>query len=147
MPSASKMRRLAERLNAYEAVENRSRMTNAPPAFRVCEKLRRPLVKLAGSGGFRALLFRAMALARTEVRWLLTIEIETDGTLGFPPSMARMGKEEIAEAEVALAARVIELLVVFIGEPMTLTLVQDIWPTITFSEIDSNKETPTGKET
>jgi hypothetical protein len=129
MSGFTEMRNLSERLIAEESrVDNTS--NGAPPAaFRVCEKLRRPLSTLAGSAGFRSLLGRALVLARADVPWLRGIQVRPDGTLQYPPPLeAQLDTAEAAEGGAALVKQLINLLVTFIGEPLTLRLVLDVWP-------------------
>jgi hypothetical protein len=65
--ATSKLKEFARRLLAHDAVSDKSAGTNDSPVFRVCEKLRGPLSRLTGIGGFRSLLSRALALAGGEV--------------------------------------------------------------------------------
>ncbi len=71
----------ARQLLAYEVVLGDPVEAKDPPAFRVCEKLRRPLSKLMGVDGFHSLQSRALALACAEVPWLCALEIRPDGSL------------------------------------------------------------------
>src|SRR5688572_9300470 len=92
------MREFAQLLIAYEARGNKSSGTNGPAAFGgVVEKLRRPLAALTGTGGFRSLLSRALALASAEARWLRAVHIKADGSLEFPAEMGQLDKEAVAE--------------------------------------------------
>jgi hypothetical protein len=45
---------------------------------RVCERLRKPLARLAGVAGFRSLLSRAVALARAEIPSLVGVQVRAD---------------------------------------------------------------------
>jgi len=106
-------------------------MENAAPTVayedlatcRVCEKLRQPLVHLVGIGGFRSLLQRALTLAQRESPALSRVEVLVDG------SMAGLEGDAV-EAVPTLIAHLIQLLITFIGESLTRTLLQDIWPEI-----------------
>jgi hypothetical protein len=132
------MRDFAQRLIAYEARGNKSSWPNGRAAFGgVVEKLRGSLVTLSGAAGFRALLSRALVLANPEVRWLRAVNIKADGSLECPAEMAQLDKEEVAKAEVALVAQLLGLLVTFIGESLTLRLVQDAWPGAPIKDFDS----------
>jgi hypothetical protein len=136
------MRDFAKLLIAYEAKGNNALGgENALQAFgRVVAKLRQPLVALTGIGGFRSLLSRALALANAEVRWLNAVHIKADGSLECPAEMAQVDKKEIANGEVVLIARLLGLLVTFIGESLTLRLVQDAWPGAPIDDFDSSKK-------
>jgi hypothetical protein len=119
---------LASRLMAYEATVIKSGELNSA-AFRVCEKLRQPLSRLAGLTGFRSLLSRALALASGEVRWLKAVHVSADGSLeGLDEGQAQWSVDEIAQGEVVLIAQLLGLLVTFIGEGLTWRLVQEAWP-------------------
>jgi hypothetical protein len=122
------MRTLAERLIAYELTANKSSEPDAPASFRVCDQLRGPLASLSGLNGFRSLLSRALALAGDEVRWLRAVHIKGDGSLELPAEIAKLDLKEITRGEVMLVGRVLWLLETFIGEPLTLSLVREVWP-------------------
>jgi hypothetical protein len=124
-----KVKELARRLVAHEASFNRPGRIKAPKTFRVCEKLRGPLSRLTGVGGFRSLLSRALALSGAEVSWLRALHVKADGSLeGMEKSETGPDPHTIAESEVVLVAQVIGLLVTFIGPALTQQLLRDIWP-------------------
>lgn len=107
--------------------------------FGVCEKLRQPLSMLAGVAGFRSLLSRALALAGDEVRWLKAVHVKADGSLEGLDE-AQLSDAEIAAGEAVLVARLIGLLVTFIGEALTVHLVQEAWPEASLGGLDSEPE-------
>lgn len=118
-------RDLAERLLAYEAVKADHSRVPPLPVARVVETLRYSLSKLAGEAGFRALLTRAVTLAKSQAPGLSTVQIQPDGSLqGFPDPTT----DELAQAYIILVANLLGLLITFVGEPFTRTLVQDAWP-------------------
>src|SRR5687767_5037903 len=91
----------AQGLVAREAKGNKSSInkSKAPLVFgAVVDKLRQPLIILAGTLVFRSLLSRALALAIDEVRWLRAVHVKADGTLEGPAEMARFDQKEIAHA-------------------------------------------------
>jgi hypothetical protein len=136
------IRRIAQGLVVREASgNNASGRKVATPFGGVIEKLRRPLVALTGSAGVGALLSRALALAGAEVRWLRAVHVKPDGSLECPAEMTHLDKEETAKGEVALIAHLLELLVTFIGESLTLGLLQEVWPKARFNNLGSGKET------
>jgi hypothetical protein len=99
-------------------------------AIRVCEKLRSPLVKLAGVVGVRTLMARTMALAKSEVPWLDSVQIRADGSLeGFDAAISPITLPP-DEAGLEILFQLLGLLVTFIGEPLTLRLVRDVWPNV-----------------
>ena len=130
----------AERLLGYERVTSGHAPGGATAAFRVSEKLRRVLSLLLGAGGFRALLTRALVLARAEAPWLLAVQVTPDGTmegLGKPDSPSSDGR--IAKGETALIAHLLGLLVTFVGETVMLRLVQEAWPKADLDDLYSDK--------
>lgn len=132
------MRTFAKRLLADDALENKSSQTAATPVvFRVCERLRPQLAILMGNGGFRALLSRALALASMEVSWLRAVHVKADGSLeGLAELELQADREKVAECGVVLLAQLLELLVAFIGENLTLRLVRELWPQVALEDLD-----------
>lgn len=123
------MQGLARRLIAEEAASGRDAETAHRSGFRVCEKLRRPLCTLAGVIGFRALLSRALLLARAEAPWLSNVEVAPNGVLQYAPGVeSQFTTPEAARAAQALTCHLLGLLLTFIGEALTLRLVHDVWP-------------------
>jgi len=130
------MRNFAKRLIAYEAGGNKSSGIKPPAAFLVCEKLRPHLAKLAGNGGFHALLSRAFALANPEVPWLRTVHINADGSLeGLENLHAHLDHDELFYGGVVLVAQLLGLLVAFIGENLTLRLMREVWPKVPLNDL------------
>jgi len=124
---------LAQRLLTYEAVAGKNSETTESAAFRVCAKLRRPLITLAGVAGFRSLLSRALTLARAEAPGLSAVQIAADGSLqGLDEMEPQIGKDQAREGGAILIAQLIGLLLTFIGEGLTLSMVQTVWPEAAF---------------
>jgi hypothetical protein len=131
--SLPESRHLAQRLLAYEAVAGESSEAAESAAFRVCAKLRRPFITLAGVAGFRSLLSRALTLARAEAPSLSAVHVAADGSLkGLDELASQTDKEQARGGGVILIAQLIGLLLTFIGEGLTLRLVQDVWPEAAF---------------
>ena len=116
-----KTREMAERLLAYEAAAQHPSEADGLAASRVCQKLSHPLGKLIGTEGYRAILRRALTLARREAEGLNAVKITDEGLLE-----SLNGEAEKVSA--VLVTNVIELLLTFLGEPLTLKLVHDVWP-------------------
>ncbi len=110
---------LALRLLAHESVAADSSSVSA--GFRVCERLRPVLSTLTGTLGYRSLLMRALTLARRESVLLRSIEVNADGSL---ESLHR----DAGEGSELLIMHLISLLAAFIGGPLTVRLLQDVWP-------------------
>jgi hypothetical protein len=132
---------LARRLIALEAAHELSN-GQFGGALRTCDKLRAPLARLAGMGGFRSLMARALALATAEVPGLKSVLVRPDGSLeGFDAAQLHRDSSPGVDPGVVVVAQLLGLLVTFIGEPLTLHLVRDAWPNASFdaSEAGSGK--------
>lgn len=132
------MRAFAEDLIACETGETRFAETKHPADFPVFEKLRSPLATLMGNGGFRALLSRALALARAEVPWLRAVHVKADGALAWVEELhPPLAPAEFLEGRVVLLAQLLGLLVAFIGPGLTARLIGEIWPKILLNDLVS----------
>ena len=117
-------RELAQRLIAYEGTASNTSEPMELAAFRVCETLRRPVCELAGVDGFRALLSRALALARAEAPCLSVLRVAEDGSLqGLDELGRQIDKDQVRDGGAILVAQLLGLLLTFIGEAMTTRLV------------------------
>ena len=120
-------RDLAQRLLAYEEAETSPSTTDMQAVCSVCDKLRRPLITMAGVAGFRSLLARALTLAKRESPVLKGWEVKADGSLeGL--------NGEAAQSGAVLIAHLIGLMITFIGESLTLRLLHDVWLDLPSSE-------------
>ena len=137
----SQTRDLAQRLLACEEAAGKGSEPTEFAAFRVCEALRQPLCALAGVAGFRSLLSRALTLARAEAPSLGAVQIAADGSLqGLDGLRPQVDADETGEAGIILITQLLGLLLTFIGEGLTLRLVQDVWPEAAFDGRVSEKE-------
>ena len=100
--------------------------------MRVCDKLRLSLTRFAGADGFASLLRRSVALARIEFPSLNRITVNPDCSMDGLEALVADEPDRGVEATVALAAHLLGLLVTFIGEPLTLRLVRESWPDVSF---------------
>jgi len=131
------MRALAAKLiNCEEGKLKVSRREHST-VFIVPEKLRPHLATLMGNDGCRALVMRSLALASHEVPWLYSVRVSIDGVLEEAEETDPVvtGAERSEGAEV-LAARLLGLLAVFIGEKLTLRLVCEVWSEISSSDLN-----------
>lgn len=118
----------AQRLIAVESRAGDS-ATGGQAAFRVCEKLRRPLITLVGTNGFRSLLARAVSLAKSEAPWLGGVTINPDGSISYAPEVeASLDSAEAGRAGAAVVAELLGLLFSLIGESLTFRVLQGVWP-------------------
>jgi hypothetical protein len=139
--SLPESRHLTQRLLAYEAAAGKNSEPTESAAFRVCAKLRQPLITLAGVAGFRSLLSRALTLARAEAPSLSAVQLAADGSLqGLDELEPQIDKDQTREGGTILIAQLIGLLLTFIGAGLTLRLVQDVWPEAAFNGRVSEKE-------
>ena len=137
---SSEMRDLSRYLIAYEARGNKSSETKAPAAFHVGDKLRPHLATFMGNVGFYALLSRALALANAEVAWLRAVHVKADGSLeGLDELEAQVDPEAFLEGKVVLLAQLLGVLVVLIGENLTLRMVREVWPKQSLNDLDFGK--------
>jgi hypothetical protein len=109
--SLPESRHLAQRLLTYEAVAGKNSEPQESAAFRVCAKLRRPLITLAGVAGFRSLLSRALTLARAEDPSLSAVQVAADGSLkGLDELEPKIDKEQARNEGAILIAQLLGLL-------------------------------------
>jgi hypothetical protein len=125
-----KLKRMVRRLMAYEyVVGDKPPYTRESLAFRLCGKLRQPLVRLTGVAGFRSLLARALTLTAQRIGWMKAVHVTAEGDLGeVAEAQAGMPPGKIAEGEIELMAQLIGLLVTFIGAELTGQLLREAWP-------------------
>ena len=97
-----------------------------PTAFRVGDRLRLPLTKLAGITAFHSLLARALMQAKAQAPVLRSVQIKPDGSLEGWGDLG--SQEQVTEAGIMLIAQLLEMLARFIGERVVLNLLHDIWP-------------------
>ncbi len=95
-----------------------------PAAARVCEKVRVTFGTMMGATGFRALLTRAVEVGTREAPELAAIVVLENGALAGP------GSDDDAACSL-ITARLIELLLIFIGDSLTVRLMHTIWPRLT----------------
>ena len=132
------------------AVEAGGDSSTVAGAVRICERLRIPLAKLAGVTGFATLLGRALALAKAKAPALAALRIREDGSIehpdqklsirGNPGPPGDAAPSPDADAAVALVAQLLGLLITFIGEPLTLRLVKDVWPDLSTGAKNSQEK-------
>ena len=110
-----------------------------PAAARVNERFRRVLSTLLGAAGFRALLVRAVTLAKAEATEPSSLQVHADGSLeGLGASD---GKHRVTDGEVVLVAHLLGLLVTFVGEALMLRLVHDMWPKVKLDDLNFDEGT------
>ena len=129
VPASPEINELARRLLGFESPFDNSSADGVAATVQVIEELRARLVKLVGVHGFRSLLSRALALAKVKVPLLSKVQVGADGSLvGFDVVEQSHEEEEARQPGIVLVAHLLELLVTFIGAPLTLRLLRDKWP-------------------
>jgi hypothetical protein len=140
--ASSQNQELARRLIVFEAARANSSDAPVDVAMLVIGELRLRLVKLAGAEGFRSLLSRALTLSKMEAPALQMVQIGADGSVEGLDGID--GSEEAraaaGQAGAILVAHLLQLLVTFIGTPLTLRLVRDTWPDASMDGADSRTE-------
>jgi len=98
--------------------------------MQACARLRIPLKKLAGTAGYSSLLSRALALATRQVPALDHLRISADGSLtGLQEALPDSARAQVLQDGAALfLAQLLDLLVSFIGQSLTVSLVRETWP-------------------
>lgn len=119
---------------ALEAEQEAEPDTHVHEAARVFEKLRRSLTRFAGAEGFTALLKRALALASSELPAARTLRVSPDGGLEGLDALIADADGVGGEAATAITAHLLGLLVTFVGQSLTLRLMQDAWPDASIPE-------------
>ena len=132
---------VARKLVALEATSQTAHDSHMSEAERVCEKLRIVLTRFAGVDGFTALLRRALALACVDVPSLRSVNITASGRLEGLAQLLADGTKGGAPAGIAIIKGLLELLVTFVGESLTLQLVREAWPDLSTEERHSRIKT------
>jgi len=137
MTTPPQMRDLTQRLLTYEASAGDTSESVESTILRVYEKLRGNLCLLAGVAGFYSLASRALTLARSEAPSLSAVQVAADGNLqgmsAIEPS-TNVKTEAVYEGGVTLISRLLGLLLIFLGEALTMNLVRDAWPDAALDE-------------
>jgi hypothetical protein len=145
MTTSPKMRDLTQRLLAYEAFADETSEPEDSATLRVYEKLRQGIGRFAGIAGFQSLASRALAMARTEAPSLSAVRVSADGALQglgeiehqFDIDKVRAGEFPAGEGGIILIARLLGLLLTFLGEPITIRLLRNAWPGAPFDDYSS----------
>jgi len=143
--SHSNTRDLARRLLEYESRAAKSSESMESATLLVYEKLRQSLGAFAGVAAFESLAFRALTQAKSEAPDLWAVQVGADGSLrglGDEPKTNieknRTVDGQVGDGGMILIARLLGLLLIFLGEALTLSLLRVTWPHAAFD--DSNSE-------
>ena len=144
MTTPPEMRDLAYRLLAFEATADKTSEPVESATLRVYEKLRQSLCALAGVAAFQSIAFRALTQAKSEAPGLWAVQIEADGSLQglgefglqpdeFEPQLGS-GKEQVSDGGLILIDHILDLLLIFLGEAITINLLRNAWPGASFDD-------------
>lgn len=135
MKIAPETQNLARRLLAHEASADPKSEATAPVTLRVYEKLRGNLHVLAGVAGFQSLSSRALTLASLQIPSLRAVQVAADGRLQEISEIDSSHKaDEIWTDEngIIFISGLVELLLMFLGEALTMNLIRNVWPDAAF---------------
>ena len=144
MTTPPEMRNLAYRLLAFEAAVNETSEPVESATLRVYEKLRLSICALAGVAAFQSIAYRALTQAKSGAPGLWAAQITTDGSLQglgefdpqpdeFEPQLGS-GKEQVADGGIILIDHILDLLLIFLGEAITINLLRNAWPGTSFDD-------------
>jgi hypothetical protein len=155
MTTSPETRDLAQRLLTYEANGGKTSEPVESTILRVYEKLRQSLGEFAGTAAFHSLASRALAMARSEMPGLRAVQVSANGALeGLGQGLGRglsefgpqidlekdgAGEHRVGDEGIAVIARLLGLLLIFLGEPITLRLLRNAWPGAAFDDRSSEK--------
>jgi hypothetical protein len=111
----------------------------------VYEKLRQSLSAFAGVAAFESLAFRALTQAKSEAPSLSALQVTEDGSLkGLGELEPQIdidkdlaGESPAGEGGIILIARLLGLLLIFLGETLTLSLLRVTWPGAALDDCNS----------
>lgn len=133
------MRDVAMRLLARETARA---VVGEHEGVRLCEKMRISLIAFAGAEGFVSLLRRALNLAAREMDASHGIEVRKDGRLVGLEELALKMPDKGYAVSLAITSHLLGLLVVFIGERLTLRLISDAYPDTAWDQPKTRIEAP-----
>ena len=135
------MRSLARQLITFDASKTQPAAAASRGAFRIIDSLRPHLATLMGEGGFRALLSRALVLAKAEVPSLSGISMDANGSLEATDAPnSQLSSAEFSDNGIVLVAQLLGLLAAFIGPTLVSQIVGEVWPQFPLGDRDFGKE-------
>jgi hypothetical protein len=136
--ASAKIRDLAQRLLQIRARgEERDSENLAVTLAWSCEVLCPRLADLVGREGFRALLSRALALAKREPPLLDGVHVgETGSLIGLDAALAGRERAEVEAVCIAVLGEFLGLLTGLIGVEITRQLVTGAWPDALITHAD-----------
>jgi hypothetical protein len=131
----------ARRLFEHEAGGRQGAQNFVDAMERACQALYTRLTPLLGGSGVNALLGRAVTLAAREFPFLMSASTMPDCRMdGLRQAVEGHEPAEVADALVAILANFLWLLVMFIGESLSLRKVKEAWPDVPLTPPGSSSE-------
>ena len=130
-PGHAALRQLAMRVLTQHSGAAEGSEALATAARRAYDDLAHASMPLIGQVGVDALTARALHLARREYPWLADASASERGDEPFAQVVANMGRQNpatAAEGTAAVFATLAALLITFIGERLTTSLLRKAWP-------------------
>ena len=128
MSQASKIEELANQLIHHEYNDIGEISKDFNPIIRLFERLRISVSKVLGAAGYNSLLRRSLDMAKVIAPSLETVSIGETSTLGIRTEVAEDYSQLVEDkAGFILLTQFLSLLVLFIGEPLAMSLVQQVW--------------------
>lgn len=131
---------LVRHLLAYEATAGKTSEPTESATLRVYEKLHQSLDAVAGSAAFQSLASRALALAGAEAPSLGSLRVAAGGSLQVPGEsepQINLEMDRFGDGGTVLIDHLLGLLVIFLGEALTLSLLRNAWPGASFDDHNS----------
>ena len=125
---------LAGRIVADESRRIGPSAHDADLILQVCDKMHPAISRLAGTISYRALLSRALAVARPRARTLGALRFENDGRLVFDPedpAAEFLNPDTVRADAILLIAAFLSSLMILLGEMLTVRIIRQVWPEVT----------------
>jgi hypothetical protein len=131
---------LARRIIEHGASGSSDPAATAAAVQAACGQLRDQLADLLGSGGVSALLRRALHLAQREHPLLAGVAVSGESAAcfsGLEEALSASTSEDASEAAAAVLVKMLDLLVMLLGEELGMKPIRKLWPRATTArEID-----------
>ena len=134
MPLTGPVGQLAVRIVTDEAQRVAPSAHDADLILGICDKMHPPLSRMAGAISYRALLSRALALALPRAPTLAALRFREDGRLVFDPenpAAELLDPATVRQDATILISAFLNVLMLLIGEALTLRIVHQVWPEVT----------------
>jgi hypothetical protein len=140
MMTPPELRDMVRRLLAYDAIASKNSEPTESATLRVYEKLHQSIDAVAGAAASYSLASRALALAKEEVPSLGAAQVAANGSIqGLSEFETQIdnGMDQADDGGILLIGHLLGLLLIFLGEALTLSLLRNAWPSASFDDRDS----------